>query len=170
MSTLFGLYCRLWLQSKYDTTAALLDTIRSTSETWLLHERLGRVIGAFVPVFEDSQEWPEYFQMLSNSPKPRRKEPYKFHRNLASDPAVFRSMFDALSTPNTSRGTGITHAKFLLLLTALRNPTAPAAQVETLRTRNSAAWCDVYYRQIARRIRENRCSSGGSQFSEGQGG
>ena len=65
--TYFRLYCRLWLQSKYDTTAALLDTIRSTSETWVLHERLGRVIGAFVPVFQGSPEWPEYFQVLSDS-------------------------------------------------------------------------------------------------------
>jgi hypothetical protein len=60
VSTYSGLYCRLWLQSKYDTTAALLDTIRSTSETWVLHERLGRVIGAFVPVFQDV-----FFQWLA---------------------------------------------------------------------------------------------------------
>jgi hypothetical protein len=61
-------------------------------------------------------------------------------------------MFDALSNPNTSRGTGITHAKFLSLLSALQNPNAPAAQIETLRTRNAAAWRDVYYRRMARRI------------------
>jgi hypothetical protein len=152
VSTYFGLYCRLWLQSKFDTTAALLDTIRSTSEIWVLHERLGRVIGAFVPVFQDSPEWPEYFQILSDSRNHGVRDSYKFHKQLASDPAAFKSMFDALSNPNTSRGPGITHAKFLSLLSALQNSEAPAAQVETLRTRNSAAWRGVYYRRMARRI------------------
>jgi hypothetical protein len=152
VSTYFGLYCRLWLQSKFDTTAALLDTIRSTSEIWVLHERLGRVIGAFVPVFQDSPEWPEYFQILSDSRNHGVRDSYKFHKKLASDAASFKSMFDALSNPNTSRGTGITHAKFLSLLSALQNSEAPAAQVETLRTRNSAAWRGVYYRRMARRI------------------
>jgi hypothetical protein len=152
VSTYFGLYCRLWLQSKYDTIAALLDTIRSTGETWVLHERLGRVIGAFVPVFQDSPEWPEYFQVLSDSRNHGVRDSYKFQKKLASDPAAFKSMFDALSNPNTSRGTGITHAKFLSLLSALQNPNAPAAQIETLRTRNAAAWRDVYYRRMARRI------------------
>ena len=152
VSTYFGLYCRLWLQSKYDTTAALLDTIRSTIETWVLHERLGRVIGAFVPVFQNSLEWSEYFHILSDSRNHGVRDSYKFHKKLASNPAAFKSMFDALSNPNTSRGTGITHAKFLSLLSALQNPKAPAAQIETLQARNAAAWRDVYYRRMARRL------------------
>ena len=151
-STYFGLYCRLWLQSKYDTTAALLGTIGSTRETWVPHERLGRVIGAFVPVFKDSREWPAYFQILSDSRNHGVRDAYKFHKSLASDLATFRSMFDALSNPNTSRGTGITHAKFLSLLSALQNPKAPTAQLETLLTRNAAAWRDVYYRRYYRRV------------------
>jgi hypothetical protein len=142
-STYFGLYCKLWLQSKYDTTAALLDTIRLTSETWVLHERLGRVIGTFVPVFQRSPEWPAYFQVLADSRNHGVRDSYKFHKNLVSDPTAFELMFGALSNPNTSRGTGITHAKFLLLLSALQNRKVRAAQIETLRTRNAAAWRDV---------------------------
>lgn len=152
VSTYFGLYCRLWLQSKYDSTAALLETIRLTSETWVLHERLGRLIGAFVPVFRCSPEWSEYFYVLSDSRNHGVRDSYKFHKNLSSDPAAFKSMFDALSNPNPSRGTGITHAKFLSLLSALQNSKAPAAQVEILRSRNAAAWRDIYYRRIARRL------------------
>ncbi len=56
----FGLYSKLWLQSKYDTASARLDTIRLTRQTWVAHERLGRVIGAFVPIFLRTVEWPEY--------------------------------------------------------------------------------------------------------------
>ena len=110
------------------------------------------MIGAFVPIFQDSPEWQEYFQVLSDSRNHGVRDSYKFHKNLASDPAAFKSMFHALANPNTSRGTGITHAKFLSLLSALQNQKAPAAQVETLRIRNAAAWRDIYYRRMARRI------------------
>jgi hypothetical protein len=152
VSTYFGLYCKLWIQSKYDSPKALLNTIQSTIDNWVLHERLGRIIGAFVPVFQCSPEWQEYRRILSNSRNHGVRDACEFHRKLASDPATFQSMFYALSISNTSRGTGITHAKFLLLLSALQNSKAPSAQVETLRSPNAAAWRDVYYRRMARRI------------------
>ncbi|MCA1971383.1 MAG: RNA-directed DNA polymerase [Caenispirillum sp.] len=151
-STYYGLYCKLWLQSKYDTRENLLETIRSTRETWVLHERLGRVIGAFVPIFTDAPEWNAYFREISNSRNHGIRDAYKFHINLSSNPNVFSSMFPALSNPNKSRGTGITHAKFLALLSALKNRDAPPAQIDTLRKRNAAAWRDIYYRGQARRL------------------
>ena len=150
--TYFGLYCRLWLQSKYDTTSALLATVRSTTETWVSHERLGRVIGSFVPVFQKSPEWLDYFSILSASRNHGVRDLYKFHVRLASDPGLFKAMYAPLSHPNASRGTGITHAKFLCLMSALQNRAVPSVQREILRTRNSAAWRDIYYRRIARRL------------------
>jgi hypothetical protein len=144
----------------------------AASETWVLHERLGRVIGAFVPIFQGSPEWPEYFQVLSDSRNHGVRDSYKFHKNIASDSATFKSMFDALSNPNTSRGTGITHAKFLSLLSALQNTKAPAAQVGTLLTRNAAAWRDIYYRRTARRIGINvpPVARDPASGTEGEGG
>ena len=152
ISSYFGVYCKLWLQSKFDTRARLLDTINSTRDTWMLHERLGRLIGAFVPVFYKSAEWDKYMKVLIDSRNHGFRESYKFHMRLACDLATFVSMFDALSNPNTSRGTGITHAKFLLLLSALRNASAPQDKIEILKNNNSKAWRDIYYRQMARRI------------------
>jgi hypothetical protein len=152
VTTYFGLYCRLWLQSKYDTPAALLGTIKSTIEIWISHESLGRIVGAFVPIFQGSREWPGYFDIITNSRNHGVRDSYKFHTRLASDAGMFRRMYEALSSPNPSRGTGITHAKFLCLLSALQNPDASLQQLSTLKTRNAAAWRDIYYRQMARRL------------------
>jgi hypothetical protein len=148
----FGLYCRLWLQSKYDTPAALLDTISSTTDGWVPHQRLGRLIGAFAPLFHNSTEEVNYRQLLSESRNDGVRDAYRFHNRLASEGPVFNSMYDALRNRNPSRGTGITHAKFLCLLSALRNPSASTAQLRTLKANNAAAWRDVYYRRIARRV------------------
>ena len=147
-----GLYCRLWLQSKYDSTSALLETIQSTTGIWVTHESLGRVIGGFVPIFQKTPEWPEYLTILSDSQNHGVRDAYKFHKGLATDIQIFQSMYDSLRNPNPSRGTGITHAKFLCLLSALQNAQVPPAQLTTLKIRNFAAWRDVYYRRMARRL------------------
>lgn len=150
--TYFGLYCRLWLQSKYDSPAALLGTIRSTRETWAPDERLGRVIGAFLPVFGNTPEENPYVALIAESRNDGARDAYKHHSRLATDPQVFDSMYDALRNPNPSRGTGITHPKFLCLLSALRNQAVPATRRHVLRTNNAAAWRDIFYRRMARRL------------------
>ena len=151
-SSHYGLYCKLWLQSKYDTRENLLDTIKSSRDVWVLHDRIGRIIGSFVPLFISAPEWTEYLKEISDSRNHGIRDAYKFHINLSSNAEVFSSMFPALSNPNKSRGTGITHAKFLALLSALRNSNVPPAQIDTLRSKNAAAWRDIYYRRQARRL------------------
>jgi hypothetical protein len=80
------------------------------------------------------------------------RETYKFHTKLANDLPTFKGMFDALKSPNPSRGTGITHPKFLCLLSALKNPTAPPAQITALRNNHSRAFEDAYYKSIGKRL------------------
>jgi len=150
--TYFGLYCKLWLQSKYDNPASLMDTIISNRESWISHERLGRLVGAFRPLFVNSPEEPQFDRLLFEVHNDGFRNSLTFHIRLASDRAVFQSMYDALRNPNPSRGTGITHAKFLCLLSALRNQAASIAQLRTLKSNHAAAWRDVYYRRIARRL------------------
>jgi hypothetical protein len=151
-STYFGLYCRLWLQSKYDTPSALLSTITSTTETWVPHERLGRLIGAFLPLFANTTEEEEYIKVLAGSRNDGARDAYKFQTRLATERGVFDAMFPALKNPNPSRGTRITHAKILCLLSALRNGDVPIGRRQQLKNVNNAVWRDIYYRRIARRL------------------
>jgi hypothetical protein len=61
-------------------------------------------------------------------------------------------MFPALSAPNPSRGTGISHAKFLCLLSALKNVDAPLSQRATLRKNHARAFDDAYYKAIGKSL------------------
>jgi hypothetical protein len=151
--TYFGLYCRLWLQSKYDSPTALLNTIASNTKVWVPNERLGRTIGAFRPLFYNTADQAAHIDLVNQSRNDGVRDTYKFHMRLSSEPQVFDSMYEALRNPNPSRGTGITHAKFLCLISALLNQAAPLAGRQTLKTNNSAAWRDIYYRGIAKRLR-----------------
>lgn len=148
----FGLYSKLWLQSKYATTNQLFATLKDTRKFWSPHERLGRLAASFIPLFRGSPEEDVLKELLADTLNSGVRETYKFHVNLAKDLSTFKGMFDALKAPNPSRGTGITHAKFLCLLSALKNPAAPAAQIKTLKTNHSRAFEDTYYRSIGKRL------------------
>jgi hypothetical protein len=90
--------------------------------------------------------------MLGQSHNSGFRETYVFQRRLFSDKIAFEQMFNALKNPNPSRGTGITHAKFLCLMSALSNLGAPLTKKNTLRSNNKKAFADIYYRGIARRL------------------
>ena len=148
----FGLYSRLWLLSKYGTPAQILTTLRDARNIWSPHERLGRLAASFMPLFHGSPEEPPLKRLLGDTLNSGVRDTYKFHMKLATDLPTFKAMFDALKAPNPSRGTGITHAKFLCLLSALKNPAAPVAQITTLRANHSRAFEDAYYKEISKRV------------------
>ncbi|SCD24002.1 RNA-directed DNA polymerase [Brucella inopinata] len=148
----FGLYSRLWLLSKYGTPAQILTTLRDARNIWSPHERLGRLAASFMPLFHGSPEETPLKRLLGDTLNSGVRDTYKFHMKLATDLPTFKAMFDALKAPNPSRGTGITHAKFLCLLSALKNPAAPVAQITTLRANHSRAFEDAYYKEISKRV------------------
>ena len=148
----FGLYSRLWLLSKYGTPAQILTTLRDARNIWSPHERLGRLAASFMPLFYGSPEELPLKRLLGDTLNSGVRDTYKFHMKLATDLPTFKAMFDALKAPNPSRGTGITHAKFLCLLSALKNPAAPVAQITTLRANHSRAFEDAYYKEISKRV------------------
>ena len=112
----YGFYCRVWLQSKYASPSDMLNTLRRYRDTWLAHDRLGRIVGALRPLFHDTVERTGYEGEVFGSINTGARETYKFQGQLAADNGVFTTMFDALKNPNPSRGTRITHSKFLCLM------------------------------------------------------
>lgn len=151
--TYFGLYGRFWLQSKYASSSDLLDTIKRSQRLWAPHDRLGRVVGSFTPLFAGTPLEPDFLDVLANSRNNGTRDTYKFHARLVSDPQTFSAMFDALRNPNPSRGTAITHDKFLCLLSALKNTSVPAARVAALRTANPTPFLDIYYRRVGKALK-----------------
>jgi hypothetical protein len=152
IQTYFGLYCKIWLQSKYDTPSALLATLQECQNLWASHERMGRLVGSLWPLFTKTKERAEYKKLVEQAINHGVKDVSRFHQSLAKDTAVFSSMYDSLKALNPSRGTGISHPKFLCLLSALKNKNAPAAQIATLKANHATAWKDVFYSDIAKRL------------------
>lgn len=143
-----GLYSRMWLQSKYADPEELLDTIIRNRGRWSPHDHLGRLIGSFSPLFSGDQRQ-QYMDVLNRSRNNGFRSVLQFHRRLSSRREAFNAMFPALRAPNQSLGTGITHSKFLSLLSALRNPEASDNQKLLLQRANNSVLEDVFYRGMA---------------------
>jgi hypothetical protein len=148
----FEFYAKIWLQSKYDTLEKLIDTIENYRNTWIADDRLGRLVGACRPLFVDTPEYDLYSRMLIRSQNPGFHTTSKFQEMLATSANTFNAMFKPLAFPNLSKGTGITHAKYLCLLSALSNKNVPTQRLSKLTENNKSIFKDVYYKATLRRI------------------
>jgi hypothetical protein len=86
------------------------------------------------------------------------RETFKFQGRLANEERLFNGMFSALKNPNPSRGTKITHAKFLCLLPALQNNNVTSARKASLIAANKEEFEDVYYKDMLFSILEGQSS------------
>lgn len=148
----YGVYATLWLQSKYGDPAELLSTLQKTKFIWSPHERLGRLAASFAPLFRYSQEEAAYRKLIASTMNVGVHQVFRFHLKLSSDLTTFNQMFVFLQAVNPSRGTGITHPKFLCLLSALLNSNAPSQKRLKLRNNHTKAFTDSYYKNIAKRL------------------
>jgi hypothetical protein len=150
--TYFGLYSKLWLISKFGEPSELLSNLQATVKVWSPHERLGRLAASFTPLFRGSVEEADFRNLLSDSLNPGVRDVYKFHFKISRDVIVFNTMYPTLKAVNTSRGTGITHAKFLCLLSALMNDSVPASKIIALKAQHTLAFSDSYYKATLKRL------------------
>lgn len=149
-NTFYGFYCKIWMTSKYGSPQDIIQIIQSNRSTWTSQERLGRLVGSLRPIMINSPFSMEYMAEISRSMNSGANDTNGFHVSLSESSITFNKMKDALSNPNPSRGTNITHPKFLCLLSALQNAKVTSIDRARLKENNKSAFEDVYYREIHR--------------------
>lgn len=147
----FGFYAKVWLQSKYGSPVDLIQTIEASFSRWSPDYRSGRLVAGMYPLFRRSTEWTRFSNLVAEARNAGAAETFKFHANLSKSRDYLREAKKMLTSPNPSRATGITHAKFLVLLTTLSSTAASPREISLLKTRNARVWDDALYRQIAGR-------------------
>ena len=150
-SDYFGFYSKIIIQSKYTDADDLFDTISRTSKFWFSDYRSGRLVGGMYPIMKGSGKWEDFVKLVIDSRNVGAAETYRFHARLEESREQYVAAKNMLQSPNPSRRTGITHSKFLVLLSAIRNNKVDDRQKLILINKNSSVWGDVYYRALARR-------------------
>lgn len=86
----YDFYCMIWLQSKYYMPQELLSSIKKFSSTWVAQEALGRIVGAFQPIFENGPHRDEFLKIVVTSRNKGCRETYLFQRRLGQEDALFK--------------------------------------------------------------------------------
>ena len=149
--SLFSLYGRIWLTSKYGSPDELLNLLITCQPSWSSDTWLGRLVGGLYPLFLRHADEPRFRSIVVGSGNPDAYDVYQFHDELHHDPKRFEMTYDYLRAINISKRTGISHPRFLLILSALSNSKINVKKKEKLKQTHSLAWSDAYYRSTARR-------------------
>ena len=145
-----GIYSALWIGSKYANSQELLALITETRNEWEGDSILGRLIGGLAPCFLNTAEEAKYRGLVQKVRNPDAFKVLSFHNEIQTDPAAYAGIRAIVEASNTSNPLGITHAKFLIILSVFANPQLATKIKSRLIAKHKRAWSDVLYRRLAK--------------------
>lgn len=148
----FFVFSRLWLISRVETRSRLMDEVRKTRSIWARHPFLGRLVAGFYGLFIRTAHFSEFTKMVRRYGGPDAISVLEFHEALAADRSAYYAVRIFLEAGTPSMPTGISHAKSLMLASALWNSSVPKRDRAKLLGTHSIAMNDIYYRNTFSRI------------------
>lgn len=139
-------YALLWINSKYGTAPNILNYLRLTFDIWRADAVLGRLVGGMAPILGADNLTGDLEKLVDNSRNSDTFEVFSFHYNLVHDAKSVVAIKSIVSAANPTKPLGITHPKFLVLLSALQNVHLKDGQKIQLLKNHKAALLDKYYR------------------------
>ena len=143
--SVWGLYGKIWIASKYSSTDELMVLIESKVSIWSNHERLSRLVAGVLPRFLGFSSLSKFQAILRQANNIGGLSVRQFHQDLSSTTSGYTSVGGFIRAPNKSLPNRITHAKFLMLLSALHNPTIAPTAANHLKIIHSVALSDEFY-------------------------
>lgn len=141
----WGLYAKIWLLSRYGTAADLMSLIEKTVSRWVAHEPLSRLVAGLFPRFIGSPDEAKFDAILRRAGNAWSFPALDFHRQLASGTVGFTAVRKFIAAGNPSLPNRITHSKFLMLLSLLKNSSIAPTAVTYLKKVHGWALTDQYY-------------------------
>lgn len=148
---LFSLYGRIWLTSKFGSPDEMMTLLTDSRAMWSPDRWLGRLVGGLHPFFARDALEPAFRSLINTSGSSSAHEVYDFHDDLRRDPKRFDMCFSYLKAVNISRRSGVSHSRFLLLLSALANDAVATSKKTQLLKAHRLAWADAYHRALLKR-------------------
>lgn len=142
------LYSRFTLVSRFDSYSLLWSEIVKTVPIWSRHNFLSRQVAGFSPLFFGTSKWSDYEALIRRWSDNEGMSVFEFHEKLRNDKSVFKGVSGFLKAPNPSSGTEVTHAKTLMILSALQNASLPKGERAKLVGTHGVMMSDAYYQRI----------------------
>lgn len=147
-----GLYCRIWLLSRFADDHLLNKEIDNTSVTWTRHRHLARLVAGLYGLFKSSLHFGSYEAYVRKWGGLEATGILDFHEGVSSTAGGYQSISSFLKAQNTGFPNKITHAKTLLLASLLMNKTMTKLERTKLLGSSTFMMKDIYYREIFSKI------------------
>ncbi|MDQ0391844.1 RNA-directed DNA polymerase [Labrys monachus] len=147
----FGFYAAIWLLSKYGAPGVILSLIEDGYDVWRNDRQFGRMVAGMYPLFLRTKYFDRFETLLTSVSNSGVEEVLDFHRQLSDTLRGAGRIRSILRAKNSSRASGITHSKFLMLISVFHNNLINNKQKEMLVKIHSKAFLDRRYRKLALR-------------------
>lgn len=147
-SSVWGLYAQVWVASKYATNDELMSIIETKASAWGSNEHLTRLVAGMFPRFFGSSLQSKFEAILRRAGGFAASSVTQFHHELSSTAGGFTAVKKFIVAPNTSLPNRISHAKFLMLLSLLRNTSIAPVATLNLKIVHALALSDPFYAHL----------------------
>src|SRR5665213_730485 len=141
----FEFYAKIWVLSKYGNASDLLVSLRENFELWSPDETLGRLVGGLYPIFKQDGIDDDLDRIIARSNNKSAIDIFSFHHAITIDRVAYLRVRKYLSAVNPSMPNGISHSKFLVLLSALQSYFIDDDERKILLTIHHRAFADGFY-------------------------
>lgn len=148
----FALYGRLLIVSRLDTPSRLLAEIKKTRGIWSRHPFLSRLVASHFGIFYNTVHFDDFQKIVRRFGGAEGLSVFEFHEGIATTAADYYAAKAFIAPGNPSVPSGITHAKILMLASALWNPVIAKHDRAMLLGKHAQAMKDAYYRQMLAQI------------------
>jgi hypothetical protein len=146
--SVWSLYAQIWIASKYRSSDELMSLVESKVSVWSNHERLSRLVAGTLPRFLGLSSLSKFRAILHQTNNIGVLSVLQFHDDLSTTTSGYTSVGGFIRAPNKSLPNRISHSKFLMLLSALHNPTIAPTAAAHLKSIHSVALSDNFYKPL----------------------
>ena len=145
--SVWGFYARCWLLSKYKDAKTLMNLIETSVSLWVTHEHLSRLVAGMFPRMFGTSEEAKFEAIMRRTGNQWSLPVLDFHRNLTSGTNGYTSIKSFVLAPNSSLPNRLSHSKFLMLLSLLKNVDLAPYATAQLRASHARGLSDPFYVQ-----------------------
>jgi len=147
-ASIWSLYSLVWIASKYGSIDDLITIVESKVSVWASHEQLSRLVAGLFPRLLGSPMLPKFRNILRRAGGSGTPSVLQFHEELSSTKEGYTSIGGFIRAINPSVPNRISHSKFLMLLSLLRNPSIAPTAIMQLKTIHARALSDDFYKPL----------------------
>jgi hypothetical protein len=145
----WGFYAKAWILSKYGTPNEIMNLIETTVSLWITQEHLSRLVAGLFPRFVGSTLRGKFEAIVRQAGNSWSMSVLQFHLDLIAGTKGYSAIKNFIMAKNTSLPNGISHGKFLMILSLLANPDIAPTAITNIKKMHSRALSDPHYSALA---------------------